>query len=113
MRAMLFHGMARSLRKCTVKLWDARDGRLLSTLSGHTEDVNSVAMSANGRLVASAADDKTIRVWQLPGPRLLALLQRPPELLRAALAAAVCPGTKAAHRRLCRLDPDQAGRNLP
>jgi len=38
-------------------------GPLLQTLEGHTDSVTSVAFSAAGDRLASASDDKTVRVW--------------------------------------------------
>ncbi|KAJ8067013.1 hypothetical protein OCU04_004393 [Sclerotinia nivalis] len=39
--------------------WNA----VLQTLEGHSDSVNSVAFSANSKLLASASHDRTIKVW--------------------------------------------------
>lgn len=45
------------------------------TLRGHTAQVNSVSYSANGRYLASASSDWTIRLWNAPEGRLLYALR--------------------------------------
>ena len=46
-----------------IKLWDADTGDIIRTLEGHTEGISDVAWSANGDFLASASDDKTVKVW--------------------------------------------------
>uniref|UniRef100_A0A8D0AJD2 Bromodomain and WD repeat domain containing 3 n=1 Tax=Sander lucioperca TaxID=283035 RepID=A0A8D0AJD2_SANLU len=50
---------------CLVKIWATDDGRLLSTLRGHSAEICDMAVNHENTLIASASCDKTIRVWCL------------------------------------------------
>ena len=41
------------------------DASLVRTLQGHTDGVNAVAISSDGRRAVSGSDDKTLRIWDL------------------------------------------------
>jgi WD40 repeat protein len=49
-----------------VRFWDTQTGAELACLTGHSADVTSVAISANGRLGLSGSEDRTVRFWRLP-----------------------------------------------
>jgi eukaryotic-like serine/threonine-protein kinase len=67
----------------SIKLWNARDGELLSTLKGHSLLVASTASSPDGKLLASAGFDKTVRLWDLPGGGPRAVLRGHTDRVRA------------------------------
>lgn len=51
---------------------DARAGRLLLSLDGHTDFVSPAAMSADGERTASSSADGTVKIWSIKERRILA-----------------------------------------
>ncbi|MDA1017499.1 MAG: WD40 repeat domain-containing protein, partial [Planctomycetota bacterium] len=55
-----------------IKLWNQADGADRLSLLGHTGAVQDVALRADGKQIASAGADGTVRVWSLPqAPRAI------------------------------------------
>ena len=49
----------------TVHIWDIPDRKLNLTLKGHTDKVNALALTRNGKMLASGSDDGTIQLWDI------------------------------------------------
>ena len=48
-----------------MKLWDIVTGKEIKTLTGHKQDVCGVSFSSDGKLLATASNDSTVRLWRL------------------------------------------------
>ena len=58
----------------TARLWNAKTGTPLTTLSGHTTWLNSAQFSPDGGRIVTASADKTARVWNADTGIVLAKL---------------------------------------
>lgn len=49
-----------------VRIWDAETGKELRSYDAHTDAVGSVLFFPDGKRIASASDDRTVRIWRAP-----------------------------------------------
>jgi WD40 repeat protein len=64
-----------------VKIYDSQNGTLMQTLTGHTNDVRTVAFSPDGLLIASGAGgwdssgESSIKIWNITTGNVITTLQ--------------------------------------
>ena len=61
----------RGRRHAGIRLWDLADGKELCDSPGHDGQVTSVLFSPDGARVATAAMDRSVRLWETAGGKLL------------------------------------------
>jgi WD40 repeat protein len=57
-----------------VEIWNATNSQLLNTLSGHSGGISDIAWSRDGRKIATASQDQSIRLWNAANGTLLQTL---------------------------------------
>eukprot|EP00004_Rigifila_ramosa_P016770 TRINITY_DN4014_c0_g1_i4.p2 TRINITY_DN4014_c0_g1~~TRINITY_DN4014_c0_g1_i4.p2 ORF type:complete len:151 (-),score=32.07 TRINITY_DN4014_c0_g1_i4:500-952(-) len=63
-----------------AQLWDLRTTRVVTQLLGHAKSVRALVWITDGML-ASAGEDKTIRIWALGKPQELRSLKRHTDMI--------------------------------
>ncbi|KAF8950054.1 Notchless protein 1 [Entomortierella lignicola] len=49
----------------SVKIWDSRDGKFITSLRGHVAEVYQVVWSSDSRMLLSCSKDSTIKLWDI------------------------------------------------
>jgi WD40 repeat protein len=70
-----------------LAVWHLQTGLRLRTLDGHTDEINDVAISEDGRRAVSASRDKTLRVWDLTTGSNLCTLTHTNAITHVAMSA--------------------------
>ena len=63
--------MASGGPESTVRLWDARSGKRITNLVGHTDNVRDILISQDGDTVMTASSDQTVKVWSIAAGRCM------------------------------------------
>jgi WD40 repeat protein len=92
----------------TAKIWDAKSGKLLFTLRGHSGAVHTAEISGDGTQVVTAGDDGTAKIWDARSGKLVRTLKghkaTRPECTRPRSAA-----TALASSQLAPTKPPRSG----
>ena len=55
----------------TVRVWDARSGKRITKLVGHTDNIRDVLVSRDGNTIMTASSDRTVKVWSIVAGRCM------------------------------------------
>jgi WD40 repeat protein len=74
--------------ECSIQIWDAKTGKLVATLKGHTGEVRCLAWTKDGKTLISGSYDYSIRTWNTTKWEQVAILDEHTSLV---LALAISP----------------------
>lgn len=63
-----------SSHDCTIKIWDFKKGVCIGTLEGHSDEIQKIAISSDGVLLASI-DYYECRIWEVSSGRCLQIIK--------------------------------------
>jgi WD40 repeat protein len=63
----VFTADGKTLMSCsfdkTIRVWEMPAGRLIRTLTGHTDVITSIALSSDEQVLISGSWDESVRIW--------------------------------------------------
>jgi WD40 repeat protein len=60
--------------KSSIQIWDAKTGKPVATLKGHTKQVGCLAWTKDGKTLISGSYDRSIRIWNTTKWEQIAIL---------------------------------------
>jgi RNA polymerase sigma factor (sigma-70 family) len=73
--------------KASLRLWDALTGKELHVLVGHTDAIHALLFSADGKMLVSAGDDKSVRFWDVKSGKQVRQIDHPDLIGHVAISA--------------------------
>ena len=58
-----------------IHFWSLSEGKILATLEGHTDNILAMALSSDGKLLATGGADNNAKVWDVPTRKEIAKLE--------------------------------------
>jgi ribosome assembly protein 4 len=55
----------------SIKLWDGRTGKFLTSFRGHVQSVYQISWSSDSRMIVSGSKDSTMKVWDVEKKKLM------------------------------------------
>jgi WD40 repeat protein len=68
----------------TIRIWDAKTGKLAKVLEGHTQKVNCVAWIPHENIILSGSEDGTLRLWNIADEKQNQIILRQEMPIRSA-----------------------------
>lgn len=70
----------------SIIVWDVASGTQLFSLNGHTRTITSVAISPDGKTIASGSQDHTVKLWDVTSKAQIRSLTHPDEVMSVAFS---------------------------